>query len=335
MTPNCNRYLTAMKKQNRSVVALGRKVIRTEAQALSDLANRLNGNFDQAVDILFNVKRKVIVTGVGKSGLIGQKIAATLTSTGTPAFFLHPTDALHGDLGLVRKGDAAIIISKSGETDELYELLSVLKRVGVKIIALLGKLDSPLSGLADVVLDVSVKEEACPHDLVPTSSTTAALAMGDALAIALLDRRNFSPDDFACFHPGGGLGKRLLLKVSDLMLTGQDVPVVRLGAGMKEAILEMTAKRGVTSVVDEKGRLAGIITDGDLKRLLAKTNDIFALKVDEVIGRNPKTVDQDRLAVKAAKMMEDYRVTSLLVVDKDSRPVGIIHLHDIMQAGVL
>jgi len=324
-----------MKNNNKSMIALGKKVIRTEAQALTDLAERLNGNFDQAVDILFNVKRKVIVTGVGKSGLIGQKIAATLTSTGTPAFFLHPTDALHGDLGLVRKGDAAIIISKSGETDELYELLSVLKRVGVKIIALLGKLDSPLAGLADVVLDVAVKEEACPHDLVPTSSTTAALAMGDALAVALLDQRNFSPEDFACFHPGGGLGKRLLLKVSDLMLTGKDVPIVASGSGMKEALIEMTAKRGVTSVVDEKGRLLGIITDGDLKRLLAKTNDIFSLKVDDVIGKNPKTVDQERLAVKAAKMMEDYRVTSLLVVDKEKKPIGIIHLHDIMQAGVL
>ncbi|MDQ7799346.1 MAG: KpsF/GutQ family sugar-phosphate isomerase [Candidatus Edwardsbacteria bacterium] len=324
-----------MKNSNKSIVNLGRKVIKTEALALNDLADRLNGNFDQAVEVLLKVKRKVIVTGVGKSGLIGQKIAATLTSTGTPAFFLHPTDALHGDLGLVRKGDAAIIISKSGETDELYELLSVLKRVGVKIIALLGKLDSPLAGLSDVVLDVSVKEEACPHDLVPTSSTTAALAMGDALAVALLDQRNFSPEDFACFHPGGGLGKRLLLKVSDLMLTGKDVPIVASGSGMKEALIEMTAKRGVTSVVDDKGRLLGIITDGDLKRLLAKTNDIFSLKVDEVIGRNPKTVDQERLAVKAAKMMEDHRVTSLLVVDKEKKPVGIIHLHDIMQAGVL
>lgn len=321
--------------RNTTSLNLGKKVIRTEARALRDLAERLNGNFDQAVDILLKVKRKVIVTGVGKSGLIGQKVAATLTSTGTPAFFLHPTDALHGDLGLVRKGDAAIIISKSGETDELYELLSVLKRVGVKIIALLGKLDSPLAGLSDVVLDVSVKEEACPHDLVPTSSTTAALAMGDALAIALLDQRHFSPEDFACFHPGGGLGKRLLLKVSDLMLTGPDVPVVKLGSGMKEAILEMTAKRGVTSVVDGKGKLSGIITDGDLKRLLARTNDIFSLKVDDVIGKSPKTVDQESLAVKAAKMMEDYRVTSLLVVDRQHRPVGIIHLHDIMQAGVL
>jgi len=324
-----------MKNSNKSIINLGKKVIKTEALALNELADRLNGNFDQAVDVLLKVKRKVIVTGVGKSGLIGQKIAATLTSTGAPAFFLHPTDALHGDLGLVRKGDAAIIISKSGETDELYELLSVLKRVGVKIIALLGKLDSPLAGLSDVVLDVSVKEEACPHDLVPTSSTTAALAMGDALAVALLDQRNFSPEDFACFHPGGGLGKRLLLKVSDLMLTGKDVPIVASGSGMKEALIEMTAKRGVTSVVDEKGKLLGIITDGDLKRLLARTNDIFSLKVDEVIGKNPKTVDQERLAVKAAKMMEDHRVTSLLVVDKEKKPVGIIHLHDIMQAGVL
>ncbi len=324
-----------MKSNNKPLISLGKKVIKTEALALNDMAERLDGSFAKAVETLLAVKRKVIITGVGKSGLIGQKVAATLTSTGIPAFFLHPTDALHGDIGLVRKGDAAIIISKSGETDELYELLSVLKRVGVKIIAMLGKLDSPLAGLSDVVLDVSVKEEACPHDLVPTSSTTAALAMGDALAIALLEQRNFSPEDFACFHPGGGLGKRLLLKVSDLMLTGKDVPIVTSGSSMKEAIIEMTAKRGVTSVVDDKGKLMGIITDGDLKRLLAKTNDIFSLKVDEVIGKNPKTVDQERLAVKAAKMMEDYRVTSLLVVDKEKKPVGIIHLHDIMQAGVL
>jgi arabinose-5-phosphate isomerase len=229
----------------------------------------------------------------------------------------------------------AIIISKSGGTDELCELLTMLKRVGVKIIALLGKADSALSAQSDVELAVSVKEEACPHDLVPTTSTTAALAMGDALAIALLDQRNFTPEDFACFHPGGGLGKRLLMRVSDLMQGGKDVPVVKQNASMKDAILEMTAKRGVTSIVDPEGRLMGVLTDGDLKRLLTKTDDIFSLKVEEVMNKNPKTVDGGQLAVKAAKMMEDFRVTSLLVVDKNKMPVGIIHLHDIMQAGVL
>lgn len=317
------------------IIALGKKTIRAEAKELSELAGRLNESFAEAVDLLLGAKNKVVVTGVGKSGLIGQKIAATLTSTGTPAFFLHPTDALHGDLGLVSKGDAAVIISKSGETDELYDLLSMLKRRGVRIVALLGKPDSPLASHADVVLDVSVKEEACPHDLVPTTSTTAALAMGDALAIALLEQRGFTPEDFAGLHPGGGLGKKLLLKVSDLMLTGDDVPAVAIDSTMKQAILEMTAKRGVTSVVDGSGKLAGVITDGDLKRLLSKTDDIMSLKVAEVMIKNPKTIDKESLAVKAAQLMEDHRVTSLLVIDKERKPVGIIHLHDIMKAGVL
>lgn len=316
-------------------MALGKKAVRAEARELTELAARMDARFAEAVELLMAARNKVVVTGVGKSGLIGQKIAATLTSTGTPAFFLHPTDALHGDLGLVRKGDAAVIISKSGETDELYDLLSMLKRRGVKIVALLGKTDSPLAAHADVLLDVSVKEEACPHDLVPTTSTTSALAMGDALAIALLEQRGFTPEDFAGLHPGGGLGKKLLLKVSDLMLAGDDVPMVAAGSTMKQAILEMTAKRGVTSVVDEAGKLAGVITDGDLKRLLAKSDDIMSLKVDDVMNRNPKTVDRDSLAVKAAQLMEDHRVTSLLVADRDKKPVGIIHLHDIMKAGVI
>lgn len=320
---------------SRRIVALGKKVIRAEARELGELASRLNSDFAKAVELLLGARNKVIVTGVGKSGLIGQKIAATLTSTGTPAFFLHPTDALHGDLGLVRRGDAAVIISKSGETDELCALLSLIKRKGVKIVALLGKPDSPLAAHADVVLDVSVKEEACPHDLVPTTSTTAALAVGDALAVALLEQRGFTPEDFAGLHPGGGLGKKLLLKVSDLMLSGADVPAVALGSTMKEAVLEMTAKRGVTSVVDEAGKLAGVITDGDLKRLLAKSDDIMSLKVAEVMNKSPKTVDRESLAVKAAQLMEDYRVTSLLVADREKKPVGIIHLHDIMKAGVL
>lgn len=322
-------------KDQRKITALGKKTIRTEAAALTEMAARVNGKFAEAVGILMSAKGKVVVTGVGKSGLIGQKIAATLTSTGTPAFFLHPTDALHGDLGIVSKRDVAIIISKSGGTDELCELLSVLKRTGVKIIALLGTLDTPLAAQSDVVLDVAVREEACPHDLVPTSSTTTALAMGDALAIALLDQRDFTPEDFACFHPGGGLGKKLLLRVSDLMLTGKDVPAIPETADMKQAIIEMTAKRGVTSVVDAEGRLAGVITDGDLKRLLSTSENIFILEAAEVMNKNPKTIDQNQLAVKAATVMQEHRVTSLLIVDKDRKPVGIIHLHDIMQAGVL
>ena len=322
-------------KDKRKITSLGKKTIKAEAAALAEMASRVNGKFAEAVEILMAAKGKVVVTGVGKSGLIGQKIAATLTSTGTPAFFLHPTDALHGDLGIVSKRDVAIIISKSGGTDELCELLSVLKRTGVKIIALLGTLDTPLAAQSDVVLDVAVREEACPHDLVPTSSTTAALAMGDALAIALLDQRDFTPEDFACFHPGGGLGKKLLLRVSDLMLSGKDVPVIAADATMKEAVIEMTAKRGVTAVTDAEGRLAGVITDGDLKRLLAKSENIFSLPAAEVMNKSPKTIDQNQLAVKAATLMQEFRVTSLLIVDKDRKPAGIIHLHDIMQAGVL
>ena len=322
-------------KDQKKIISLGKKTIRAEAAALTEMAARVNGKFAEAVGVLLAAKGKVIVTGVGKSGLIGQKIAATLTSTGTPALFLHPTDALHGDLGIVSKGDVAVIISKSGGTDELCELLTVLKRTGVRIIALLGTPDSPLAAQSDVVLDVSVSGEACPHDLVPTSSTTTALAMGDALAIALLDQRDFTPEDFACFHPGGGLGKKLLLRVADLMLSGKDVPVVSDTATMKEAVIEMTAKRGVTAVADAEGKLAGVVTDGDLKRLLARTENIFGLPVSEVMNKGPKTIGQDQLAVKAATLMQEHRVTSLLVTDRERRPVGIIHLHDIMQAGVL
>jgi len=271
----------------------------------------------------------VVVTGMGKSGLIGQKIAATLTSTGTPAIFLHPTDALHGDLGIVSKGDVAIIISKSGETDELFEVLSLLKRAGVRIIALSGKPDSPLAAQADVVLDVSVKEEACPHDLVPTTSTTAALAMGDALAVALLEKKGFTARDFAAYHPGGRLGKEMLV-VADLMHSGEAVPIVPAEAPLSDAVREMSAKKlGMTCVSGPGSTLAGILTDGDLRRLLQKGVDLLSRKAGECMTPEPKTISSREPAAKALQIMEARKITSLVVVDSGGGVEGVIHIHDL------
>ncbi|MFQ6091861.1 MAG: SIS domain-containing protein [bacterium] len=312
----------------------GREVIRIEAAAVAALEERIDTDFERALDIIFNSKGRVIVSGMGKSGIIAKKIAATLSSTGTPAIFLHPVEGVHGDLGVVQRVDVVIAISKSGNTDELYQLVPLFKRMGIPIITLTGNPKSPLAKRSDVVLDVSVKEEACPYDLIPTASTTATVAMGDALAIGLLHRRNFSPEDFALLHPGGALGRRLLLTVEDLMLTGDEVPIVSQETSMEKTILEMTAKRGVTSVVDNEGRLAGIFVYGDLGRLLERTKDIFDKKVREVMIGNPKTITKERLAAEAIQMMEEYGITSLIVIDGGRRPIGIVHLHDIMRAGV-
>lgn len=309
-------------------------MIRIEAAAVAALEERIDTDFERALDIIFNSKGRVIVSGMGKSGIIAKKIAATLSSTGTPAIFLHPVEGVHGDLGVVQRVDVVIAISKSGNTDELYQLVPLFKRMGIPIITLTGNPKSPLAKRSDVVLDVSVKEEACPYDLIPTASTTATVAMGDALAIGLLHRRNFSPEDFALLHPGGALGRRLLLTVEDLMLTGDEVPIVSQETSMEKTILEMTAKRGVTSVVDNEGRLAGIFVYGDLGRLLERTKDIFDKKVREVMIGNPKTITKERLAAEAIQMMEEYGITSLIVIDGGRRPIGIVHLHDIMRAGV-
>lgn len=313
---------------------LGKSVIRIESDAVAALAKRIDEQFEIAVDLIYSSKGRVIVCGMGKSGIVARKIAATLSSTGTPAIFLHPVEGVHGDLGMVQRSDLLIAISKSGNTDELYQLVPLFKRMGISIITLTGNPDSPLAKRSDVILDVSVEVEACPFDLVPTSSTTATLAMGDALAIALLQRRNFSPEDFAQLHPGGALGRRLLLTVEDIMLTGDDIPIVREDTSMEKTILEMTAKRGVTGVVDEEGKLVGIFVYGDLGRLLEKTKDIFNKKVRDVMIRNPKTITKDKLAAEALKKMEEYGITSLIVNDENQRPIGIVHLHDIMRAGV-
>ncbi len=314
-----------------------KEVIRKEARAVLDLEKKIDDQFVKAVELILKCKGRVIVTGMGKSGIIGKKIAATLTSTGTAAFFLHPAEATHGDLGMVRKKkDVVIAITKSGDTDELYQLIPLFKRLAVPIITLTGNPNSPVAEKSDVVIDVSVGEEACPHNMVPTSSTTATLVMGDALAIALLDERHFSSEDFALLHPGGQLGRKLILKVADVMHTGDQIPIVSEETNMKDVILEMTSKRlGTTTVINKKGELVGIFTDGDLRRLVERTDEIFSLKAKQAMTRNPKTINGEELAVKALNMMESYSITSLIITNGKKEPIGIIHLHDILKAGVV
>jgi len=313
-----------------------KEVIRKEAKAVAHLEKKIDEGFVKAVQLILKCRGRVIVTGIGKSGIIGKKIAATLTSTGTASFFLHPTEGIHGDLGMVRKNDVVIAITKSGGTDEVYQLIPLFKRLGVPIITFTGDLNSPVAEKSDVVIDVSVDGEACPHNLIPTSSTTAALVMGDALAIALLEERHFSSEDFALLHPGGHLGRKLILKVSDIMHTGDQIPVISEETGIKEVILEMTSKRlGTTTVVNQKGKLVGIFTDGDLRRLVERTDEIFSLRAGQVMTKNPKTIDSNELAAKALNLMESYSITSLIITNGKREPVGIVHLHDILKAGVV
>ena len=318
------------------IIDKAKEVIRKEAKAIADLEQKINHQFAKAVELILKSKGRVIVTGIGKSGIIGRKIAATLASTGTPAMFLHPVEGMHGDLGMVRRDDVVIAITKSGETDELFQLFPIFKRLGIPIITFTGNLSSPAAEKSDVVIDVSVEEEACSNNLVPTSSTTTALVMGDALALALLDERHFSPEDFALLHPGGNLGRRLLLKVSDIMHTGTSIPTVSEDANMKETILEMTSKRfGATSVVNGNGELVGIFTDGDLRRVVERTDDIFKLKAQEVMTKNPKTIDGEELAAKALNIMEFYNITCLIITNGQRKPEGIVHLHDLLKSGVV
>jgi arabinose-5-phosphate isomerase len=318
-----------------SSIERGKEVIRIEAQALAALESRINGSFADAVELIYNCKGRVIVTGLGKSGLVARKIVATMNSTGTAAVFLHPADAAHGDLGMVRKDDVAICISKSGDTEEIRQLLPMFRHIGMKVISMVGNPGSTLAKQSDIVLDISVKEEACPHDLAPTASTTATLALGDALAMALLDKRNFTKEDFAMFHPGGNLGKRLLLRVEEMMVSGKDVPIVKQSVSLTDAIVEITSKRfGATCVVDDSGRLFGIITDGDLRRLLQRTTDIRDLTALNVASKNPKTIRKDSLAAIALEEMEDFKITQLIVVDGEHRPIGMLHLHDLVKAGL-
>ena len=322
-------------KADINVIEEGKKVVRIQAKSVARLEERIGESFERAVELILKCKGRVIVTGGGKSGIIARKIVATMNSTGTPAMFLHPSDAVHGDLGMVRKEDVVVCLSKSGNTEEMSTLLPMFKRIGIPIIALVGKMQSTLAQESTVVLDASVEEEACPHDLAPTSSTTVTLVLGDALAIALLNKRQFTKEDFALYHPGGMLGKRLLLKVDELMVTGDAIPRVEPDVALRYAIMEMTTKRlGCTCVINADGTLAGLITDGDLRRLLQKRSDISDTKVSEVMVRKPKTIAAGTLAVVALQEMESYNITQVIVVDEGEVPVGVIHLHDLVKAGL-
>lgn len=320
-----------------NILEIARKVLQTEADAVADLIDRLNSDFERAVDLIYRSKGRVVVTGMGKSGIIGKKIAATLASTGTPAFFMHPAEATHGDLGMVTAEDVIIAISNSGETKELVELIPFLKRFNVGLISMTGNLNSTLSKASGVTLDVSVKEEACPLGVVPTASTTAALAMGDAVAVALLIKRGYKEEDFAVLHPGGSLGKKLFIKVKDLMHAGDAVPVVSQDTSVIKAVMEISSKRlGVTIVVDKDKKILGIITDGDVRRGIEKWDKaFFDMKAGEVMTKNPKMISEDELAAKALSVMESFSITSLAVPDEDGRPKGIIHLHDILKQGIV
>jgi arabinose-5-phosphate isomerase len=317
-----------------SLLETGRRVVRMEAESLQLLERRLDASFVRALEVLAASEGRVIISGIGKSGIIGRKIAATLTSTGSPASFLHPVEGLHGDLGIVGRNDVAILISKSGESDEMRGLLEYLTRLGVPIIAMTGRVDSTLGRAATVILDCSVSEEACPHDLAPTTSTTVTLAMGDALAVALLETKGFTRDDFARLHPGGALGRKLTLKVSDVMLTA-DFPSLAEEATMRECVVLLAEKRGTVPIVDKERRVVGVVTAGDLTRLMERQAEKFLdVKVREVMNRNAKTVESDELAAGAVFIMEKFGIMALPVVEK-GRLVGIVHLHDLMRAGAV
>ncbi len=319
------------------ILRRAKEVLKIEASGIAALQDRLGDGFVRAVELLHGCRGKVVVTGLGKSGLICRKIAATLSSTGTPALFLHSGDGVHGDLGMVMNGDVILAVSNSGETEEILKLLPHFKLHGLKLIVMTGKPDSTLAQSADIVLDVGVKEEACPLGLAPTASTTAAMALGDALAVVLLERKGFKEEDFAIRHPGGILGRKLLLRVADLMHRGDQVPLVNEETPMKDALFEITSKRlGVTGVVNSQGKLVGVITDGDLRRGLEKKKDIFAFKAKDLMTRSPKTIPAQTLAAEAVAVMEQYPITSLFVLDNGGgKPLGVIHLHDLVKCGIV
>ncbi len=310
------------------------RVIDQEIEALRRLRRTLDENFQKAVDLILSRPGRVIVTGLGKSGAIGRKIAATMASTGTASYFLHASEGLHGDLGIVHKDDVVICLSKSGNTDELNVLLPVFHKLGVPIIAITSNPESVLAKHSQVVLNIGVREEACPHDLAPTSSTTAMVVLGDALSIALLEKRHFTREDFAFLHPAGSLGRRLLIRVDDLMETGDRVPYVSPESKMKEAVLQMASKRGICMIVDPEMHILGVITTGDLNRLVERTEHFFHIPVTEVMNPNPKIIRSKTLAYTAYKKMEEYRIIAMPVIDEKEKLIGVIHLHDIMRAGI-
>ncbi|MFH0735778.1 MAG: KpsF/GutQ family sugar-phosphate isomerase [bacterium] len=323
------------KLTDKELIEQGKKVIKIESDSIEGLIEKIDNSFAKAVKLIYKSKGRVIFSGMGKSGLIARKIVATLNSTGTAAIYLHPTDAAHGDLGMVRKEDIVILISKSGYTEELHNLVPMFKRIKVPLIMMTGNIESKIAQECDIILDCGVKEEACPYDLAPTASTTAALVMGDALAIVLLEMRGFTAEDFALLHPSGSLGKRLSLKISEIMYQGEDVPIVHEDTSIKDTIIVITSKRlGTTAVVDKTGKLTGIVTDGDLRRLLEKTLEIKNLTAKDLMSKNPKTISPEYLASFALQQMEKFNITSLIVADDLLHPVGIIHLHDLVKLGL-
>jgi arabinose-5-phosphate isomerase len=320
-----------------TALELAKKVLRIEAAAILGLVDRLNGDFERALDILFECRGRVIVTGMGKSGIVSRKIAATFSSTGTSAFFLHPAEAIHGDLGAIREDDVVVALSHSGETEELLRLLESIRRIGARLIAMTGNPHSTLGRAADVTLDCGIAEEACPMNLVPTASTTASLALGDALAMTLLVRKGFREEQFAAFHPGGKLGRRLMT-VGDAMHGGEAAPQVGLDTAMPDVIHQMSSKRlGMTCIVEADGRLAGVFTDGDLRRLMTSRppNAVLALTAGEAMTPNPLTIGRDMLAVEALRIMETHKITSVVVVDAERRVDGVVHLHDLWRTQMI
>jgi len=317
------------------IVERGRRVLRMEREAIQESEARIDVRFAKAVDILARSTGRAIVSGVGKSGLVGRKIAATLTSTGTPATFLHPSESLHGDLGIVGSSDVAILISKSGESNELVALLDHLKRLGVCTIAIVGDVNSTLGRHTDVALDAWVKEEACVLDLAPTTSTTVALAIGDALAVALLEEKGFKSEDFARLHPGGALGRKLLTQVRDVMVTGDLIPILSESATMREAVVQLAERRGIAVVQDGDGKVAGVVTSGDLTRLMEREDNVMPVPVRSVMTTNPRIAREDELGSAVVYRMEQHSIISMPVIDENEKLVGVIHLHDLMRAGVV
>jgi len=321
---------------NPSSLELARQVLRIEAAAVEALIPRLDDGFLGAVELILNCGGRVVVSGIGKSGHIARKIASTMASTGTPAFFVHPAEASHGDIGMITREDVMIALSNSGESAELLTIIPAIKRQGAKLIAITGNIDSTLAREADIHLDAHVDQEACPLGLAPTASTTAVLALGDALSVALLDARGFSADDFARSHPGGSLGRRLLTRVSDVMRTGPDVPAVPESGTLRDGVLEMTNKRmGMTAILDRESRVVGIFTDGDLRRSLDHLGDIGSTMIADVMTRGPRTIRPDHLAVEAVEIMERHKVNQILVTDRDGRLVGALNMHDLFRAKVI
>lgn len=314
---------------------LAKEVLTIEANSILRLRNNIGAEFDKAIEILYHCKGRVIITGMGKSGIIGKKIAATLSSTGTPSYFLHPAESTHGDSGIITREDVIIAISNSGETQELLNVLPLIKRFGIPMIAMTGKLNSTLSNASDITLDISVEKEACPLGKAPTASTTATLAMGDAIAVCLLEKRGFSEEDFLIFHPSGALGKGFLYKVEDLMLTGEKLPITNENTSFAD-IIEIISKYklGMVMITDKTGKLSGVFTDGDIRRTLMKYNNRPASPVKEYMTINPKRITQKDYAASALNLMEKYSITALAVVDENEKPIGVVHIHDLLRAGV-